>query len=162
MVNEKPGIRNKRAVVGHASAVHVGLPRGVVGLVRAVARNEPECQRMRGIDRADTARRHRNGDPEFFGEGTEFPRRAAVTDALSNEDDGALCRHQHVDRLRDAFGIRAAAARDIGVPILGPRRFLRDRLVEHIEGHVEHHRRAARSPWSSAAHEYRQLGAVVG
>ena len=50
---------------------------------------------------------------------------------------------QHVDGLRYAFGIGAAAAGDVGAPILRPRRLLGGGFLEDVERHVEHHRPGA-------------------
>ena len=61
--------------------------------------------------------------------------------------------------LDNPFRIGAAAAGDIGVPVLGPRCFLRDRLVEHVERHVEHDRTRAAGHHGlpRLAHRDRQL-----
>src|SRR3546814_6478090 len=65
-------------------------------------------------------------------------RRAAVAHTLPDKNDRALRRHQHVGRRRNALRISAAATGDVGVAILGPRRFFRYRLVEYVERSEEH------------------------
>ena len=75
-----------------------------------------------------------------LGEPQQVGGRAAVSHALADQDDRPLGRQQHVDRLDHALGIGAAAARDVGVPLLRLRRFLGRRLLEDVERHVEHDR----------------------
>ena len=119
---------------------HVGLTRGVVGLIVAAARDHAERQRMMGVDGAKPAHRRRHRNLQTLGQLEQFLGRATVAHGLPDENDGAFGGQQHVDRLHDAFRIGAAAARNIGAPFLRLRRFLRRRLQEHVERHIQHHR----------------------
>ena len=65
---------------------------------------------------------------------------AAVFHALADQDDRPLGREQHVDGLGHAFGIGAAAAGDVGVPVFRLRGFLGRGFLEDIERDVEHDR----------------------
>ena len=122
---------------------HVGLARGVIGLIRPVARHEPEMERMAAVDGALAARRIGDRDREALGEAQKVAGGAAVFDALADQDDGPLGREQHVDRALDALRIGAGAAGDVGVPFLRPRRLRGGGLLEDVERHVEHDRAGA-------------------
>ena len=95
---------------------------------------------MLGVDRADAAHRMRHRDLQLFRERQQSLGRAAVLHALADQDHRPLGGQQHVDGLRHAIGIGAAARRDVGAPLLGLRRLFGSRLHEHVERHVEHHR----------------------
>ena len=64
---------------------HVGLARGVVGLIVAGARDETERQRMMAIERAEAAGRSRDRNLQPLGEPLQFLRRAAIAHALADE-----------------------------------------------------------------------------
>ena len=139
--------RTRRAIIeAHAEGQqHVGLPRGVVGLVMSGARHQAERERVIGVDGAKPAGgcRHRNLQP--LGQPQQFVGGAAVAHALPDQHYRPLGGEQHIDRLHDAFRIGAAAAGDIAVPGFGVGRFLGGRFQEHVERNVEHHRpRASR------------------
>ena len=119
---------------------HVGLAGRVVRLVVAAARDEAERQRMAGVDRAEPARRGRDRDLQPLGEPQKLVAGAAIAHALADQDDRPLSREQHVDGLAHSFRIGTAARGDVGIPLLGPRRFLGGGLFENVEGDIEHHR----------------------
>ena len=95
---------------------------------------------MVGVDRAEPAHRCRHWNLQALGKLEQFRGRAAVADRLPDKNDRALGAEQHVDGFHDAFGIGAATARDVAVPVLRVRRFFGGRFHEHIVGHVQHHR----------------------
>ena len=134
--------RRRGAVVeAHAEREqHVGLPRRAVGLVGAAARQQPERQRMVGVDGADAAHRMRDRNLQLLGQRQQLFRGAAVFHALADKDHRLLGGQQHVDGLLDAVGIGTAARRDVGAPFLRLRRLLGGRFHEHVERHVQHHR----------------------
>ena len=71
---------------------HVGGARGVVGLIGAVAGDEPERQRMTGVDRAGAARRPGDGNAQPLREPQQVGGGAPVFDALADQDNRLLGR----------------------------------------------------------------------
>src|SRR5205823_6940164 len=69
---------------------NVGGARGVVGLVGAVAGDEPEGERMMGVDRTRAARRPGDRNAQPLRESQQVGGGAAVLDALADESDGPL------------------------------------------------------------------------
>jgi len=139
-IARQPGTR--RAVVeAHAEREqHVGRASGVIGLIRTVAGDETERQRMLGIDGAGAARRPGDRNAQPFREPQQVGRGATIFDALADQDDRPLRRKQHIERRLDAFGVGAAARRDVGVPLLRLWSLFRRRLLEDVERNVEHNR----------------------
>ena len=134
--------RTRRAIVeAHAERQqHVGLPRGVIGLVVTGARHKAERERMIGIERAHAACGRRDRNLQTLGEPLQFLRGAAIAHALPDQDHRLLGGQQHVDRLHHAVGISAAAARNVGVPGDRVRGFLRRGFHEDVEGDINHDR----------------------
>ena len=136
----QPGTRGA-VVEPHAQRQqHIGLPGGMVGLIGAIAGDQPERQRMLAAHRAEPARRRCDRNLQALGDRQQIGAGAAVAHPLPHQDHRPARRHQHVDGLLDAFRIGAAAAGNVGVPILRPRRLLGGRFQKNIERHVEHHR----------------------
>src|SRR5665213_78396 len=118
----------------------LGVPRGVVGLIVAVAGHKSDRKRVLGVDGAQSAGRSGDGNVEQFGKLQQIVRRTAIAHALADDDDGALRRQQHVDGFDHAFRIGAAARRYVGIPLFRLRRVFAGGFLEDVEGNVEHHR----------------------
>ena len=95
---------------------------------------------MVAVERAEAACRSRHRNLQALGELAQFLGRAAIAHALADQHHRPLGGKQHVDRFHHAFGIGAAAARDIAVPGDRVRRLLGGRFHEDVEGNVQHHR----------------------
>ena len=95
---------------------------------------------MMGVDGSEPTHGSRYRNLQALGELEQFLGGAAVANGLTDENHGTLGIEQQIDGLHDTFGIGAATAGDIAVPLLRVRRFFRSRLHEHVVGHVQHHR----------------------
>ncbi len=115
----------------------------MVGLIGAVAGDQPERQRMLAADRPQSARGGCDRNLQTLRDRQQIGAGAAVTHSLPHQDHRPARRHEHVHGFFHALRVGAAAAGDVGVPILRPRRLLGGGFQEDIERHVEHDRSGA-------------------